>query len=68
MPAERKYLPTVTWSVPEHDGEALLLKLSFRKVLPLLETGQDRKQGSWPGVIEMAEAELKHAVLYIMPA
>lgn len=58
----------ICFSRPEHDGEALLLKLSFREVLPLLETGQERKQGSWPGVIEMAEAELIHTVLYIMPA
>ena len=58
----------IGFSRPEHDGEALLLKLSFRKVLPLLETGRERKQGSWPGVTEMAEAELRHTVLYLMPA
>lgn len=58
----------ICFSRLEHDGEDLLLKLSFRKLLPFLETGQERKQGSWPGVIEMAEAELKHTVLYIMPA
>lgn len=36
-------------------------------MVPVLKTGQERKQRSRPGVIEMAEAGLMHTALHIVP-